>query len=719
MAMDRRSFFKRTAGVAAAAAAMSTLDMKAWAQKVEDGPVELKGNMCKVCASHCGMDIHVKNGRIWKVTGQPQNSRSRGKLCPRAHGGLQWVYDPDRVKTPLKRVGEGEFEAISWDQATTEIAERFQAVLDQYGPQAAFANYHHFPHSSAFWHRLMYAKGVNTLQTHNSACNTARTKGLGAVWGGKLDADWANSKYLLFIGRNMAEGIRTGTTVAFAKAMERGAKIVVVDPRLNEGAALNDWVPIRPGTDLALLLALSNVLISEDLYDKEFVAEHTNGFEELAAAVKDNTTEWAAEITDIPAAKIREIARGLAEAAPAAAVDTSWKGAFGVGYKNSTDTARAVAYVNTLLGNIGQVGGIKQSKGASLASVPYPAPSKPSGPRGDGVGTEFPLGTSHGLPHLSMQKAVEGKVKAGFIWHNNPLRNFPDYEHMLAGYQALDLLVVTETHMSETAMQAHYILPEASFGERNDAVETKGTTIVTRVPAVAKIHPETKEPYEIVQMLAQKMGVGEYFDFTLDEWNEARLANQDFSLADLKAVGSIDVEVEQPKGFQGLKTSSGKAEFFNKPFADYGFGGVARWHEPETGLAMGANEFRLVHGKQAYHAHTHTSNIPILAQVTKDLDSARVWINASRAAELGIADGDSVRFTAKEDGRYREARVKVTERIHPDMVFMGGVYGPRTPYFQVAETLGGFNANDISKYRLDPTIGHTMMNELIVQVQKA
>ncbi|MCA1754532.1 MAG: molybdopterin-dependent oxidoreductase [Spirochaeta sp.] len=672
--MDRRSFFKRTAGVAAAAAAMSTLDMKAWAQKVEDGPVEIKGNMCKTCASHCGMDIHVKNGRIWKVTGQPQHTSSRGKLCPRAHGGLYWVYDPDRVKTPLKRVGEGEFEAISWDQATTEIAERFQAVLDQYGPQAAFVNYHHFAHATSFWHRLMYAKGVNTLQTHNAACNTARGKGVGAVWGGALDADWANSKYLLFIGRNMAEGIRTGTTTAFAKAIERGAKVVCVDPRLSEGGALNDWVPIKPGTDLALLLAISNVLITEDLYDKAFVAEHTNGFEELAAAVQDNTPEWAAEITDIPAAKIREIARGLAEAAPAAAVDTSWKGAF---------------------------------------------PAKPSGPRGDGVGTEFPLGTSHGLPHLSMQKAVEGKVKAGFIWHTNPLRNFPDYEHMLAGYRALDLLVVVETHMSETAMQAHYILPEASFGERNDVVETKGTTIATRVPAVAKIHPETKEPYEIVQMLAQKMGVGEYFDFTLDEWNAARISNQDFTLDELKAVGSIEVKVEQPKGFQGLGTSSGKAEFFSKPFADNGFGGIARWHEPETGLAMGRTEFRLVHGKQAYHAHTHTSNIPLLAQVTKDLDSARVWINASRAAELGIADGDSVRFTSKEDGRYREARVKVTERIHPDMLFMGGVYGPRTPYFQLAETLGGFNANDISKYRLDPTIGHTMMNELIVQVQKA
>lgn len=719
MAMDRRSFFKRTAGVAAAAAAISTIDMKAWAQRVEDAPVEIKGSLCNVCSSHCGMQVHVKGGRAWKVTGHPDHGRSRGKLCPRAHAGLHWIYDPGRVKTPLKRVGPEQFEAISWDQATDEIAERLQAVLDQYGPQAVFYGQNPRRTGTTYGNRFMTALGVNTIQTHNAACNTARSRGVGAVLGRTRDADWSNSKYLLFIGRNMGEGIRTATGTAFTTAIARGAKIVCVDPRLNESAALGDWVPIRPGTDLALLLAISNVLVTEGLYDRDFVAEYTLGFEQFEAVLPEYTPEWAEELTTIPASKIREIARGLAAAAPAAAVDTSWKGAFGAGYANSTDTARAVAYVNLLLGNINQRGGIRISRGASLASPSFPSPPSVSTPRGDGVGTEYPLATGHGLPHLSMQKAQEGLVKAGIVRHHNPLRTFPDYDHMLAGYRAMDLLVVCETHMTETALEADYILPEPSWAEREEVIENKGTTIAMRTKVVDKIHPETKSFDEIVVMLAQKMGVGQYFDFTLDDWNEALLANQSFSLADLKATGSVTVSVEQPQGVPEAGTSSKKYEFFNEAFERNGFNGIAQWHPPETGLALAANEFRMTHGKQAYHSHCATANIPMLAQVTKDYDTARVWMNAARAAELGIVDGDTVRFTSKDDGRSSTARVKVTQRIHPEMVFAPGGYGNRSPYFQVSDEVGGLNPHDITKYRLEPIVGHTMMNELIVQVERA
>jgi len=720
MAMDRRSFFKRTAGVAAAAAAISTIDMKAWAQRVEDAPVEIRGSLCNVCSSHCGMQVHVKNGRAWKVTGHPDHGRSRGRLCPRAHAGLFWIYDPGRVKTPLKRVAPGQFEAISWDQATDEIAEKLQGVLDQYGPQAVFYGQNPRRTGTTYGNRFMNAIGVNTIQTHNAACNTARSRGLGATFGGGRDADWANSKYLLFIGRNMGEGVRTATATAMATAIERGAKVVFVDPRLNESAALGDWVPIKPGTDLALLLAICNVLVSEDLYDKDFADNFSVGFDRLQAVLPQYTPEWAAELTDIPASKIREIARGLAENAPASAVDTSWKGAFGAGYANSTDTARAVAYVNALLGNLGQRGGIRVSRGASLARPSFAAPASPSGPRGDGVGTEYPLATGAGLPHLTAQKAQEGLVKAGLIRHHNPLRTFPDYDHMLAGYRALDLLVVFETHMTETALESDYILPESSWAEREEVIENPGTTVAMRTKVVDKLHPETKSFDEIIVMLARKMGVGEFFEFTLDEWNEALLADLPFSLADLKATGSITVSVEQPQGRpEKLGTPSGKFEFYSEAFANAGFNGLAEWYPPETGLELGSNEFRIVHGKQAYHSHCATANIPMLAQVTKDYDTARVWMNSTRAAALGIGDGDMVRFSSKDDGRSVEGRVKVTQRIHPDMLFAPGGYGNRTPYFTVSNELGGVNPHDITKYRLEPIVGHTMMNEIIVQVQKA
>ncbi len=718
MAMDRRKFFKSTAGVAVAAAALTQVDMKAWAQEVENVPTEVKRTYCNMCGGACGIEVHIKNGRAWKLTGNPNHSRSRGRLCPRSHAGIYTAYDPNRIKTPLKRVAPGEFEAISWEQATDEIADKLKRILDQHGPESVF--FAHHPSRNAFNYIKPFcdALGIATRHTHHAACNIGRLTGMDYTWGANLSVDWANSKYILYIGRNMGGSINmTSHAGMFGRAVESGAKIVCVDPRQSESAALNDWVPIRPGTDLALLLAIMQVLVSENLYDKEFVAEHTIGFERLAAVLPQYTPEWAEPITDIPAAKVREIAHGLADAAPAAAVDTTIKGAFGCNYENSTDTARAMAYVNALLGNINQPGGIAIRKGAKLAKPDFPQPAPAKGPRNDGVGTEFPLALSNGLLHVTMENARKGQVKAGFFHWLNPLRGFPDWDHMLEGMRSMELLVDFETHMSETAMECDYVLPESNYLERDEVVGNWGTLIAARFQAIEKLHPETRGFDEAIQMLAQKLGIGQYFEYTIDEWNEARIANQDFTLAELKERGAMNERVEQPKGMQKLKTPSGKFEFFSQRFEDAGYNGIAEWYPPATGLELNSNEFRIVHGKQPYHTHSSTTRIPMLAQVTKDLDSARVWMNASRAAALGIADGDTVRFTAP-DGRGSEARVKVTERIHPDVLFTGGAYGTRTPHFEATKDLGGLSPHDFTQYRAEKISGHTMMSEIIVTAEK-
>ena len=752
MGMDRRTFFKRTAGVAIAAGAIGALDMKAWAQTVKDAPVDKRPSLCNMCTSECGMHIHVKNGRPWKVTGHPDHPVSNGKLCPRAHAGLHWIYDPARVKTPLKRVGEWEFEEISWEQATDEIAEKMREIIDEHGTEAVFGAQYPRATGNVYLPRLMHALGVSTVQTHEATCQAGRRIAMSETMGAAFDADWANSDYLLFIGRNMGEAVRTGTATAFAKAVERGAKVVCVDPRLSQSAAITEWVPIKPGTDLALLLAISNVLVTENLFDRNYISNHTNGFVPFRRHIAEYTPEWAEEITEIPAAKIREIAQDLAAAAPHCAVDTGWKAAVGSCYANSTDTARAVAYVNGLLGNIGQRGGISVPPGVILGTPQFATPDTPDAPRNDGAGTDFPLASpASGLPHVTMERAQEGRVKAGFIRHFNPVRSFPNYDHMRAGMQALDLLVVCETHMSETAIEAHYILPEPSFAEREEVVNAVGPTVAMRTKTIEKVHPDTKSFDEIATLLAEKLGVGEYFAFTLDDWNEALLAEQPITLAELKQSGTLAAEVSdepvlpagcgtlvppaeqapktKPRAFLAstggdlepvpqLFTRSGRFEFYSREFEQAGFDPIASWYEPKTGLELAANEFRVVHGKQAYHSHAATNNIKILAQITKDYDSNRVWMNASRAAELGVDENDTIRVRAR-NGRTAEARVKVTERIHPDMLFAPAGYGNRTPYYEVSKELGGFNPHDIAEYQKEPISGHTMMSELIVEVEPA
>lgn len=725
--ITRRSLLKTGLTTGALLAAAPLLDLKHWAEAAAEGPVQVVPSLCNGCSSHCGLLAHVKNGRLWKVTGHPDHNRSKGKLCARAHGATTWLYDSDRLTQPLKREGDT-FKPISYGQALDEIAAKLKAVLDQYGPSALF--FAHNPRETGIFYgtRFMHALGAPTILTHNASCNVPSTVGFGSIIGTAPGADLAHSKYILLIGRNPAEGIRTTYATALAKALESGAKVVAIDPRLSaSGSLATEWVPIRPGTDLALILAMCNVLIRENLYDARFIAENSTGFDKFASAVSACTPEWAASITDIPAETITRLARELAAAKPNCVVDPSWKGAWGANYANSSETARAAGALNALLGNLGQPGGLSFSgapKFGNLDPARYPGPKKPTIPRTDGAGVagEFPLApSSNGLPHVLMQKAKEGKVKAGIIRHHNPVRNFPDPKHMQEGMKALDLLVVIDTHLTETAMMADYILPEPSFLEREEVIEAvpgSKPTIAMRAKVVDKLHAGTLGFDEIIVGLAKRMGIGHYFNFTLDELNAARLAPLGISLAEMKQKGSITLDVPSPApGMPKLKTPSGKVEFASAKYVKLGFDEVPKWTPPKVMPdPKNPKSFRLIHGKQGYHSHTATANIPHLLQITKDYDFERLWMNAGRAKALGIADGDLV--VVRSQLAARKVRVKVTERLHPDAVYLPMGYGNWSPYLKRANGFG-VSMNDFVPFQTEPLSGHTMMMEVAVEVEKA
>jgi thiosulfate reductase/polysulfide reductase chain A len=587
--ISRRTFLKMTAATGSIIAATPMLDFNSWAAAKEQAEITIKPSLCNGCSTHCGIWVHVKNGRVWKVTGHEDHGLSKGKLCARAHGAIQWAYDPDRLTQPLKRVGENQFEPISWEQAISEIGGKLKGILEEHGPETVFYGHNPRPHGVFYATRFMHAMNAATICTHNASCNTSLSTGYSATIGTTPGSDVARSKYILFIGRNYAEGIRTVQVANLMKAMENGAKVVCIDPRHNATAALADeWIPIRPGTDLALILAMCHVLISEDLHDREFIAENTSGFAEFAAECAEFTPQWAENITGIPEATITRLARELAAHKPNCVADPSWKGAFGTNYQNSTETARANACLNALLGNLGQPGGLSFSIGAKLGKLDeekYPEPPKPTSKRADGAGLkgEFPLASSQGLPHYLAEKAKKGLIKAGIIRHHNPARNFPDPKHMLEGYKSLELFVVVETHLTETALAATHILPEPSFLEREELVEdVKGgrPTVCMRTQVIDKLHPETKTFDEIITLLAQEMGLGQYFNFTLEELNRARLAPLGITLAELRQKGAVILDDRAPAGMPKLKTPSGKFEFYSEKFVASGFSGVPTWIPP-------------------------------------------------------------------------------------------------------------------------------------------
>jgi len=720
--ISRRTFLKGS-GVAAGALSMGFFDFTSWSRESMEGPVTRIPTICNGCGNRCAIFAYVKNKRIWRIEGNPEANGNQGVICPKGHGYIHDLYNPNRIRSPLKRVGT-KFQPISWDQAYKEISQKINIILMDNGPGSIFwVNYPMPNHAYAL--RFMHSLASPHYFTHGSTCYTARN----AAWNftvGKLPSnDLVNSKYIMILGRNPAGGIDLGQVKDIVKAKEKGAKVVVVDPRHSETAILADeWLPIKPGTDLAFLLAMINVMIDEKLYDKDFVENHTVGFQQLEDEIINYPPQWAEKICEIPAKTIVRIAREMAMQKPRALLHRGYHGAFGAQYLNSFQTARALAITNSLLGNINREGGIYFSESANLGELQpaHPAPPGPSGSKADGTGIpgRYPLGAyGDGISHSIPELALRGILKCGFVYHHNPLRTNPNPKRVIAGYKKLELLVVIDPVLSETASIAHYVLPASFYLEADDAVDTKHSGKQAQVSIQQKaIEPvfDTRSAFQIITELAKHLGVGKYYNFTLDEANALRLKPFGVSLESLKAKGVLPVGPQWKEGFVKADTPSGKVEIASAVLEKLGYPAVPRWEAPLVSPDdKDPHSFRLIHGKQAYHTHAMTANQPYLMAISRRYDMIRLWINRSRAEKIGLKDGDVVQMKSMiGEGKIR---VKLTEGLHPSCVWLPSGYGNFSKYLTTAYDQG-VSYNDFLPTLFDPAVGHVMASEVIVQVKK-
>ncbi|MDT8903011.1 molybdopterin-dependent oxidoreductase [Anaeroselena agilis] len=715
----RRTFLKATAATAAAVGVGDVFSIGEWMKQANAAPVTKIPSLCETCSAACGMWVHVKNGRIWKVTGQKDHSQSKGRICARGHAGIAMAYHKDRITHPMKRIADNHFVPITWEQAYGEIAAKLKTVLKEHGPEKVFFSHNPRPTNKFYWPRLMAAVGSSTIQSHHSMCSTGRDVAYKWTTGGMATADIGKTKYIVFLGRNYVEGLSPSTAANMEAAHARGVTMIVVDPRHSNACLFaSQWVPIRPGTDLALLLAIANVLLAENLYDKEFVDEWCVGFDEFRQGMKQYTPEWASTMTDIPAETIYAIARGLGNNRPASCIEQGYKAPNGCNYANGTQMFRMVACVNALLGNYGKDGGMKFSnppKAGSLDAKKYPAPPKPKAARCDGAGIkgEFPLcQTSQGIVHLMPQRALEGKAKAGFLYRINVARNAPGPELLTKGYKALDLLVVCDVKWSETALCAHYILPECCPAEREDLPAVVSSTVTMRTAAIGLVHSECKPLSQIVTEFAGYIGAAKYFNFTQDDVANAIIKPLGVKLDELRVKGTIKVKAPAPKPLS-FKTKSKKVELYCKAFADHGFAPVPQWEPPYS--KAGKDTFVLIHGKQGFMSHTVTASDPYLLAIARRDGLERLWINADRAQKMGIKDGDLVEVASPQaKGR---VRVKVTERVHPEAAYLPAGYGRLVPFLKTGVGFG-ISPNDFTPSRAEAISGHAMMMEVLVTVRK-
>jgi thiosulfate reductase/polysulfide reductase chain A len=334
-------------------------------------------NYCDMCPWRCGIVVKTVNGRVQKIDGNPLDPKSRGRLCARGQAGVSFLYDPDRLQQPLIRTGargEGKFRPATWDEALDHTAGRLQAIKHRHGPEAvAF-----FGHTTGdFWFvdYLPQAWGSpNAAKPSTSLCTSPREEAalltFGRAIGNHEPVDWDEARCLVLIGTHIGEDARNTMMQDLASARARGARLIVVDPRFSSAAMkADDWLPIKPGTDTALLLAWMHVLIGERLVDRGFVDRWTVGFEALAAHVATRTPEWAARITDLPADLIRHTARALGRERPRSLIVP---GRHVVWYGNDTQRMRAVYLVNALLGAYGRPGGLYFNKPPYLEEHPHP-----------------------------------------------------------------------------------------------------------------------------------------------------------------------------------------------------------------------------------------------------------------------------------------------------------------------------------------------------------
>ena len=532
------------------------------------------------------------------------------------------------------------------------------------------------------------------------------------------ERDYSQLKYLILTGRNLAEAISNSETGDLIHAIDRGVKVVYLDPRFTKTAAkATDWLPLRPGTDLAFHLAMLNVIIGENLYNQSFVSQYTVGFDEVSSAVQSYTPEWAASITEIPADTIRRIAREFAAAAPYALAHNNWRTS---NFVNSFQTERAITILNALVGNWGTTMFPAGGTSVGLGAPPQPAFPRVSALRLDGVPWKYPfVPLQYGVIQQMRDLIIDENPYAAHGWlisRQNPVMSIPDRKKTLQAFAKMDFIVTLDIIMNDTAWFSDVVLPEASYLERYDPLSLVGTPLSTvgsraflRQPVIEP-QGEGKSSVWIYKQLGDRLGLSDFFQYKDEEdYLNQQLAPLGVSLDTVRKQGYVDLPVSNTD-IHKWTTSSGKIELSSATLTKANFDGVPKWEEPP---APKSGQYYLLTGKGARQTQFGTQNNQLLHKYD---DEPGLWMNAKVAASQGLNNGDTVSVTSDVGQIY--VKLIVTQAIRPDCVYMQPGFGHLSMGLTTAYGLGSSDS-DIRVTYTDPISGGQALSQTFVTVQKA
>jgi len=729
------------------------------------------------CGGRCIIKAHVVDGRIVRISSDDdsedtfESPQLRG--CLRCRSYRDRLYHPDRLKYPMKRVGkrgEGKFERITWDEAITMIADNTKRIMGDYGPEGIYINYATGSTGIAVervWlYRLLglYGGYLNFYGSYSSACTRMATPyTLGTTATGNSREDWVNSKLIILIGWNPGETIH-GTNSAYylKKAKERGAKIVVIDPMYSNTAIglADEWLPIRPTTDNALLDAMAYVMIEENLHDQKFLDTYCLGFDEehmppsippgnsyksyVCGAGKDQTAKtplWAEAITGIPKETIIRLAREYATMRPGALIQ-GWgpqRHAYG------EQIVRAGSVLAAMTGNIGVKGGWAsgsgyKARGQKVGSIPRKNPCKAtisvySWPEAIQRGKE--MGKDDGVQGV---EKLSSNIKLIFNPGGNCLINQHSDTNgtakLLADESLVEFIVCSDHFMTSSAKFADVLLPADNFMERDgmNLPWTYGDYVVYQNKAVEPVF-ECRNSYDWISDLAEKLGIKDQFTEgkTVDDWlrdvvEQTRKANPEFpTYEEFKAKGiyrwqykepavAFQKQIEDPANHK-FPTPSGKIEIFSQRLWDMNKHKeipaipkyIPAWEGPDDPLRE-KYPLQCIGHHYKRRVHSTFDNTSWMEEVGPQ----EVWVSPSDAKQRGLENGRKVKVF--NDRGTMVLPVKITPKIMPGVVSVPqGAWW--TPDSQGVDQRGCINT--LTKYKPTPLAFGNPQHTNLVDITKA
>lgn len=877
MQISRRNLLK----ISAAATILNPFSVLKRAEATEvtavDFSLEKKVPMlCRMCAQYCPLLGHVRDGRLIRIEANP-NTPYAG-ACGRARAAVATLYNPNRIKTPLIRTGErgeGKYRKASWDEALDLVAKKLKE-LRAAGEAKTVAFLPRFNSAPGMDGAFFSLYGTPNIVGYGDTCfGNALQVGLGAICGGKLahgvpsagtgaiSSDYEKAGYGLLLGRNPGGGLVTyAWGVAFGRGKKNGMQITVVDPRKPSEAGESDaeWLPIRPGTDGAFLLALMNVILEKGYYDSKYLAKHTNAAmlvdtatglpvksqelpkeahpKEVFAAFdvapkpkeekkpeakkpddkkkKEETTldywvfdkqkglvfasesdapellgsrtiqlegksikavsalqylldesknyspAWAEKICDVPAARITAVADKLNKFKPKAFIDRGYRSER---YASSLREKILIATLNVLLGNFGIEGGVFWNRSAKLHKF-----MKVDKPKDESVmqwymknDPNLKMASDHYYRRTWVRAILEGKPypqKVAVFAGQNIIGGSAGSTEVVEALKKLEMIAVISPFFNETALYADVILPDATFMERDEAMESSYKSPVPTIGVNrAAVQPlfDTKDGYWIIAQLAKRVLEPEEFQKAFGDYAEKGMRGiwekQLSAIEGISAEEAAGISLDKilskgvwtgkkKYGVKAKGTPTGKLEIYSiylaKTFNELKelkyprldqASPLPRWTPPfwyEKKKGLGEGEFVPITGFSPLSSFTgaQTKDNLLLKAIGEQVDWDAVFINRKKGDKLGLKSGDTVEISNPEKpDRKCLARVVLSETVHPDAMFSyfgvgAGNFSSLNKFLSNAAKIG-FNPNHLSTLTFNPLTGGHPSQDFVVSIRRA